>query len=157
MIRINKKFQIIIYVLLVFLLSTYLQLDNSEYFSDIITFLSVTLGFSITAMSIIATSNFSKELYKKESTHNNSKTLLHILIDRFRKSIFIFLITLISILIFLYVKKLDFISYDFWKTEISVKSVMIGNIWYLTILSIYHFINILNLFSKFIIQSSKKM
>lgn len=157
MIRINKKFQIIIYILLVFLLSTYLQLDNSEYFSDIITLLSVTLGFSITAMSIIATSNFSKELYKKESTHNNSKTLLHILIDRFRKSIFIFLITLISILIFLYVKKLDFISYDFWKTEISVKSVMIGNIWYLTILSIYHFINILNLFSKFIIQSSKKM
>jgi|SRR5699024_1528707 len=157
MTSINKKIQVIIYLSFVFLLSTYLYLDNSEYFSDIITFLSVTLGFSITAMSIIATSKFSKELYNKESPYNNSKTLLHILIDRFKKSIIIFLITLSSILLFFYVKKMDFIVYDFWKTEISVKSIMIGNIWYLTILSIYHFVNVLNLFSKFIIQSSKKM
>lgn len=153
----SKIIQIIIYLLFVFLLSTYLHLDNSEYFSDIITFLAVTMGFSITAMSIIATSRFSKDLYQKESPSDNSKTLLHILIDKFRKSIIIFLTTLSLILFFFYIKKLDFTTYNFWKTDISFKSIIIGSIWYLTILSIYHFINVLNLFSKFIIQSSKKM
>lgn len=155
----NRKiiFRIFIYIIFVFVLSTYLNLDNSQYFSDIITFLSVTIGFSITALSIIATSQFSKELYKKEDKKNNSKTLLHTLIDKFKIAITVFLGTIVSILIFYYLDDVNFVDYKFWKTHISIKTVLVGNTWLLTILSIYHFVKVFNLFTKFIIKNSKIM
>lgn len=67
----------------IFLLSTYLHFDNSATFGHILTFLSITTGFTITALSIIATSNFSKDLYKKEAPDDNSKSLLHQLVGKF--------------------------------------------------------------------------
>lgn len=57
-------------------------------FSDIVTFISIATGFSITSLSIIATSTFSKNLYQKEDSKDRSKTLLHVLVGNFKNSIF---------------------------------------------------------------------
>ena len=43
------------------LFSTMWNFENSSAFDTIATFLSITIGFTITALSIIANSSFSKE------------------------------------------------------------------------------------------------
>ncbi len=53
-----------------------------NFFGVIITYLSITIGFAITAMSIIAASPISNALYKIE--YKQSKTVLDELIDRFK-------------------------------------------------------------------------
>ena len=87
-------------IILVILLMTKWNFDNSSAFTSILTFLSIIAGFSITALSIIETSNFSKELYLKESPKNNSLTLLHELISIFKNATLLFIITIILILLF---------------------------------------------------------
>lgn len=141
----------------ILLLSTYLYYDNSSTFGHILTFLSVTTGFTITALSIIATSNFSKDLYKKETPDDNSKTLLHKLVDKFEKSTVTFVSAIILILIFsLLIEPTNFNEWSFSNTNISLKTVLSGLIWFLTFRSIWLFIVLLRMFSKFVIQSAKR-
>jgi hypothetical protein len=142
---------------MIFLLSTYLYLDKTDLaFGHIITFLSIIAGFCITALSIISTSNFAKELYKIEDPHDNSKTLLHNLTDTFKNCILSSSIAIVLILINFYFSNLGFCKLEFLGTWISVKSVIIGGIWYFTIVSIIVFIRLVFLFSKFVIQSAKR-
>ena len=144
-------------VIVIFFLSTYLYLDKSDLaFGHIITFLSIITGFCITALSIISTSNFAKELYKLEDPKDNSKTLLHNLIDTFRNCILSSSITIVLILATFYFSNIVFCRIEFLKTFISVKTVIVGGIWYFTIVAIIIFIKLVFLFSKFVIQSAKR-
>ena len=80
--------------------ATYLHFDNSKTFENILTFMSVTIGFSITALSIIATSSFAKDLYKQEAPKDNSKTLLHQLVGKFSNATIAFTTAITLILIY---------------------------------------------------------
>jgi len=140
----------------ILLLSTILHFDNSSTFGHILTFLSIITGFTITALSIIATSNFSKDLYKKEAPDDNSKTILHQLVAKFEKSTITFVSAIILILIFSLVEPINFKEWSFSNTVISLKTVLSGLIWFLTFRSIWLFIVLLKMFSKFVIQSAKR-
>lgn len=153
-----KKFSfILISSITIFFLSSFLfSKESNDAFGHIITFLAIIIGFCITALSIVATSNFAKDLYKQEDPKDNSKTLLHNLTDLFKSSIIISSITIVLILVFFYIGKLDFYSFGFCSTCISIKTIIVGSIWYLTIVSILQFIRLILLFSKFVIQSVKR-
>ncbi|HNP20139.1 MAG TPA: hypothetical protein PKL31_16995 [Fulvivirga sp.] len=140
----------------ILLLSTYFHFDNSSTFGHILTFLSITTGFTITALSIIATSNFSKDLYKKEAPDDNSKTLLHQLVGKFEKSTLTFVSVIILILIFSLVEPTNLKEWSFSNTVISLKTILSGSIWFLTFRSIWLFVDLLRMFSKFVIQSAKR-
>lgn len=106
---------------IIILLSTWFNFDNTQTFSHVLTFLSVTTGFTITALSIIATSDFSKVLYKKESVNDNSKTLLHELVNKFEKSTLTFTTVIILILIFSFIEPINFRVIIYFNTKISFK------------------------------------
>lgn len=152
----NKVIFYVLSIICIFAFSTILYLESSvKAFSHIITFLSIIAGFCITALSIIATSNFAKELYKIEDPKDNSKTILHNLIGTFTNCIVSSSITIILILLIFYIGDLNFKSYDFSGLNVGIFKVMIGAIWYLTIVSIYIFLKLVFLFSKFVIQNAK--
>lgn len=147
---------ILISVIAVFMLSSFLYLEKTiDAFGHIITFLSIITGFCITALSIIASSNFAKALYKKEDPKDNSKTLLHNLTNMFANCILSATIGIVLILSSFYLSVIDFCKYEFCDTFISFKTVLIGTIWYLTIFSIIQFVNLVFMFLKFVIQSAK--
>lgn len=153
----NKSLFFIISVIAVFAFSTILYLENSvEAFSHIITFLSIITGFCITALSIIATSNFAKDLYKIEDPKNNSKTILHNLINTFTKCIITSSSTIILILISYYISDIKFQIFQLLNLNISLKTIIVGLIWYFTIISIILFFKLVFLFSKFVIQNAKR-
>lgn len=135
------------------LLWTKWSFDNSNAFTSILTFLSIISGFSITALSIIATSDFSKELYQKESSKNNSLTLLHELIAIFRNSTLLFVFTIILILLYEFVPDLEYIVFQVPNYSLTYDKLIKGLIWYMTILSFGAFIYLLLTFSKFVIRS----
>ncbi|MEN9548620.1 MAG: hypothetical protein RIR12_1211 [Bacteroidota bacterium] len=155
--QIAKKITLYILSLgIIFLFATYLHFDNSKTFENILTFLSVTIGFSITALSIIATSSFAKDLYKQEAPKDNSKTLLHQLVGKFSNATIAFALAITLILIYSFIEPIELKSFEFWQTKVSLKSILSGIIWYLTFLSIWLFIDLIKLFAKFVIQSAKR-
>lgn len=154
-----KIFKYIIFLVFVgttsFILSTKINL-NSDVFVTIATFLSITIGFTITALSIIATSKFSKRLYEVESDKDNSKSLLHILVHSFKKST-IFFIATISLIIFLglFPDKQEFYSY-FLDREFEFLSILKIAILIFTLISLLSFIDLFFTFSKFVIKSGSE-
>lgn len=140
----------------IFLLSTYLHFDNSATFGHILTFLSITIGFTITSLSIIATSNFSKDLYKKEAPEDNSKSLLHQLVGKFEKSTLTFASGIVLILVYSLIEPVTIKECSFFNTDISFKTILSGLIWFVTFWSIWLFLDLLKMFSKFVIQSAKR-
>jgi hypothetical protein len=153
-----KIFRSIVFLLLslvlIFLLLTKWNFDNVSAFDTIASFLSITSGFTITALSIIATSPFSLSLYQLEDKKDNSRTLLHILVGEFRNSMYLFISTITLILIhkfFLFSQNTLFHLKCF---PISLFGISKSIIWYLTTLSIISFISLFIKFSKFVTKSA---
>lgn len=140
------------------LFSTMWNFENSSAFDTIATFLSITIGFTITALSIIATSSFSKELYKIEDEKNNSKTLLHILINLFKTSTLIFIATIGLIITYKFIPTPKTIVpiFNFKSYPITLLTLLKSGIWCFTIISFYYFIKLFETFSKFVIKSAIK-
>ena len=131
---------------------------NNKAFDVVATFLSITTGFTITALSIIATAPFSKNLYEQESKKNNSKTLLHELVDIFKISMILFIVTISLItLLNLFTEEYPATSITIFKNKITTLEILKSLILYLSILSLISFINLLNTFSKFVIKSGKSI
>ena len=143
-------------LLLLLLFSTVWNYDNIPAFESISTFLSITTGFTITALSIIATTPFSKELYKIEDRKNNSKTLLHVLIDQFKTSTLIFITTIGMILVYKFIPHQQKTLFTIKTYPISLGIILKSSIWYLTIISFASFIKLFNTFSKFVIKSATR-
>lgn len=145
---------IVVSVFLLLMLMTKWNFDNSSAFDIISTFLSISTGFSITALSIIATSSFSQKLYRIESIKDNSKTLLHILIGRFKTTTVIFILTIGLILIYRFSPE----NFDTILTiciyPISLSVILKSVIWYLTLISFASFFGLFNVFIKFILKSA---
>lgn len=154
----KKILFVIVSVIVVIAFAAFLSFDNSKAFESIITFLSITTGFTITALSIIASSTFSKQLYSIEEAEDNSKTLLHTLVYQFKNSTLLFVATIA--LIFLYYFFVE--DEKTWRIAVilnhnfSFPIILKATIWYLTILSFWNFINLLLLFSKFVIKNATK-
>jgi len=154
----KKVFFVIISVFVVIIFAAFLNFDNSKAFDSIITFLSITTGFTITALSIIANSTFAKQLYQIEEENDNSKTLLHTLVYQFKNSTLLFIATIALILLYFFIDDKEII----WKTviilnqEFSFPIILKATVWYLTILSFWNFIKLLLVFSKFVIKSVTK-
>lgn len=92
---------LLIIVFFIFFISTYLifpflSFHNifKELISNIITFLSIILGFYFTCISILFSSKYMHNL-KKEDSHNKTQRLIHTLITYFKSSIYTALITII--------------------------------------------------------------
>jgi hypothetical protein len=151
-----NKFILILFIFGIVVFSTIFNHKNSGAFDSISTFLSITIGFNITALSIIANSEFSKKLYSIESENDNSKSLLHELIELFRKSMRIFLTTIILILIYKFLPEKNAFCFEvvIKKYPISFCIILKSTIWCLTILSFYYFINCFNVFSNFVIKTA---
>lgn len=148
---------IIFSVLIILIFSINVNLNNKA-FDVVATFLSITTGFTITALSIIATSPFSKNLYQQESKKNNSKTLLHELVDKFKISMILFIVT-ISFIIYLNLFKDNYVakSITIFKNKTTTLEILKSSILYLSILSLISFILLFNTFSKFVIKSGKSI
>lgn len=154
-----KIFKYIIFLVFVGAISFWLSLKielNSDGFGIIATFLSITIGFSITALSIIATSKFSKRLYEVESDRDNSKTLLHNLVHSFKKSTLFFIATVFLIIVLgLFPDKQTFYFY-FLVTKFEFLSVLKMIIIFFTVISLLSFIELFFTFSKFVIKSGSE-
>lgn len=148
-----KKLSSILYIIAFFLFLTIWKIEEKEILNSIVTFLSITTGFTITALSIIATSKFSQKLYSIESEEDNSKTLLHELVDKFKSATKIFLITIALILIFPFVSLYDSNNFYLLTYCIEPSHIIKSMVFSLTILSFYKFVSLLILFSKFVIKS----
>lgn len=153
-----KNILFIIFSIIIILIFTVNLNLNDAAFNVVATFLSITTGFTITALSIIATSPFSKNLYDQESRKNNSKTLLHELVDKFKISMILFIVT-ISLITFLNLFTENYIakSITIYKTKITTLEILKSTILYFSILSLISFIILFNTFSKFVIKSGKSI
>ena len=151
-----KIIKIVIVLILIFLFSSYFYTDKSSLaFAHIVTFFSIIIGFCITSLSIISTSKFSKKLYSLESSEDNSKTLLHELLDKFEKCIIYASIVIFSILIFYYLSDFKFGKIIFYKTHLSFSKLINGIIWTFTLVTIIYFFKLIKMFKKFVVQSAK--
>lgn len=141
---------------LVTLFLTEWNFENETAFDTIASFLSITTGFTIAALSIIATSPFSISLYKQESEVDNSKTLLHELVDKFKHSTYLFIATIGSILVFkfFHLSKIDLFCIGTY--SISLNDIFKSAVWYLTVCSFTAFAILFSTFSKFVIKSASK-
>lgn len=130
-----------------------INLDNIP-FEIIATFLSITTGFTITALSIIATSSFSKNLYKMEKKDDNSQSLLHVLISKFKSSTFLFVLT-IGLIIFHGFFDEKFIGpiFRIYGNSFSVIELIRAAILYTTLLSFISFVILFKTFAKFVTKA----
>lgn len=153
--RLFKIFKIIISILLLVSFATiWYRKDSYDAFEIVATFLSIVIGFTITGLSIIATSKFSKNLYHIEQDGNNSKTLLHVLIGKFSTGTYVFISTILLIIIHRYFQLGD--VNIIYKVSLTYDQVINSIICYLTLLSIYHFTRLFKVFCQFITQESRE-
>ncbi|NHQ60565.1 hypothetical protein G9409_08190 [Chlorobium sp. BLA1] len=153
-----KKILLIAFSIVVILIFSLMTNINNKAFDVVATFLSTTTGFTITALSIIATSPFSKNLYDQESKKDNSKTLLHELVDKFRVSMMLFIAT-ISLIIFLNLFPENYIAttITIFKNKITTIEILKSTALYFSILSLISFLILFITFSKFVIKSGKSI
>jgi len=130
--------------------------DNDKAFGIISDFLAIMTGFTITALSIIATSKFSTELYAIEDEKDNSKTLLHSLVSKFKNSSLTFVSTITLILIYKYFEGGNQIIFTAFENQVTFRIILKSIVWLMTLVSLIRFIELINMFSKFVIKSAKK-
>ncbi len=151
-----KKLKTFIYTITslacILILLFYFNYDTSKAFSNIVTFISINIGFCITALSIIANSSFSKKLFSIQDSHDNSKTLLHILISRFISAIIVFLTTIAFVFIYDFVSMGELVNINIIGKHFTLTALIQAFVWYLTILSFYKLISVLALLGKFIVR-----
>jgi hypothetical protein len=140
-------------ITIIYFLLHYVNVGDNV-FSDVVTFLSITIGFGITSLSIIATSKFSSNLYAMEDRSNNSRTLLHVIVYKFRSSIILFTTT-IALIFFYYIFSKNCMRCNVnLLLNINIISLLKAVIEYLTIWSFGLFLSLVITFSKFVIKSA---
>lgn len=126
---------------------------NYKSFEVIATFLSIFIGFCFTALSIVSTSKFSKKLFQLESINNNSKTLLHELIDEFKYAIIYSSICIIQIIIYFTLDETDkYILFE--NSHITIKFLLSYLIILFTIISFFYYFKLVKNFLQFILKEA---
>lgn len=145
-------------IVIIALFSTVLNYNNGRAFDDIIYFLTIATGFNITAFSIIANSPFSSKLHNIEDKNDNSKTLLHVLVNKFRNSTLLFLCTIALILFYYFINSdtnVTHVKCEIYGYTITFPVILKSTIWYLTIISFIKFYSLSKVFSQFVIKSAE--
>lgn len=154
-----KKYKIVINILLIGLyfviLFKFVKNINPKSFEIIATFLSIAIGFCFTALSIIATSKFSKKLFGIESNFDNSKTLLHELLDKFKLALKYSSICILFIIAFFTIpEKTDYSFKLFKEIDFSIKETFSSLILLFTVLSIYYYFDLIKKFIQLVLKES---
>ncbi len=153
----NRFFLLFALILAFTVIFSWFDVETSSSFEMMMGFMSITIGFSVTALSVVASSKFSKTLYGKQGSSNN-KTQLHDLIDLFKNANFLFLFNIAIIFIH------SWFSNGWLKTlglVIKEKSWNLGHlfeglIWAILCVSIFEFYKLFNMFCMYIIQEAQK-
>lgn len=156
-----KNYKIITSILLIglyfFIMYRFVKNINPKSFEIIATFLSIAIGFCFTALSIIATSKFSKKLFGIESNSNNSKTLLHELLYKFKLALNFSSICILFIIAFFTIpEKTDYSYKLFNELNLSFKETFSSLILLFTVLSIYYYFDLIKKFIQFVLKESSK-
>lgn len=121
-----------------------------------ITFLSVEIGFCITALTIIAGSSFAQRLYEIEPLNNNGTTLLHQFIERFKRAVYCSVATISLILIYLFVDCSSSLKFIYYSIKLPYTSVLNAIIGILFVYSLYYFYSLFNQFCLFMLQETRE-
>ena len=134
------------------------NLGFSGKISDLLSFLSIAIGFCITSLSLIATTKFSQTLYNIQSKNRNDKTLLHELIQIFQTANYYFLILICLIICYLFIENIfegNFIKHNIsWQIE--TKNIFQSCITSLIFISLYKFYRLIQILGKYVIQAAKE-
>ena len=147
---------VVVFVFFASLILMKLGFDNDAAFSSILTFLSVIIGFSITAMSIIAVSDFSDDLYMMESNENNDMTLFHELVQEYKRAVLLFVFTVFLILVYYFMPKDNQWLVTLPQYELYLKAFVKELVWCFSLLSLFVFVRLFLMFTKFIVRTVAK-
>lgn len=137
----NWDLRLFVIVLLISLIVGYFMEFKPEIYSDLITFLSIILGFEITSLSVLFNTPLKKSLYDR--TNKIYKTELHRLRDFFNFSLWIGIISICII----FVIPDDFEKKIIYEKIIITKSLVVLPILSSTIFCFYKtFKDLLNIF-----------
>ena len=102
---------IVLYIQYKFLSDYYL---SNELVSNIIVFLSIIFGFYITSLAIFVTSKYVSDLYQTLDKDNPASTLLHTLVNKYKKGLNIALVTILYLFLvqFIYSGDLQGVSFS---------------------------------------------
>lgn len=147
-------------VYLLYLISTsylivayrYMPIDKDYKFEEVLTFLSIVLGFTFTGMTLISGSEFSRKLYNRESKSNNSLTQLHELVEIYYFNAKLFIVNSVLIILFELFNKHLMLT-DFIIVKIDFYKLGYISIVYLTLINCYNFYRLIKLFKNQVIQS----
>lgn len=148
------------FTFLFYLVISKYNLGFSGKISDLLSFLSIAIGFCITSLSLIATTKFSQALYNIQSRNRNDKTLLHELIQIFQTANYYFLILICLIICYLFIENIFkgnsiHIKHNIlWQIEI--KNIFQSCITSLIFISLYKFYKLIQILGKYVIQAAKE-
>jgi len=115
--------------------------------SDLIVFLSIMFGFCATSLAIFSTSKYMGALYKVQDISNNSRTLLHTLIGKYKLGLNC---SLISVLYFLF---LEVFALNFGTTQsVSLLNPLSLGIFPLVVLNFYFGFTLMSTLTKVVIK-----
>lgn len=136
---------------------SWFNVKSSASFEMMLSFMSITIGFSVTALSLVASSSFSKVLYGKAGKSNN-KTQLHDLIDLFKQANSLFLVNIMLIFLHSWFNQewLESVSFSLKVVVVNLGHLFEAIVWGLLILSVIIFFRLFNMFCSYIIQEAKK-
>jgi hypothetical protein len=152
-------------LLLFIIFVNYFKIDNDKAHDSIIAFLSIGVGFCVTAISLLASSNFSKKLYSIESRKNNSMTLFHEFIAKFKKTFGLCILTILIVFIYKFLSTENqtpatadvYLLFHYYKLElnfyffkVSIVRSFNALIWFFLSLSLISFTEVVNLFVAYV-------
>lgn len=157
----KSKFHIIIHIVIlsfIYYATTIHNIGFNGKFSDLLSFLSIAVGFCITSLSLIATTKFARVLYLEQSKDNNSQTLLHHLVQKFQKANFSFFSGIVSILVYLLISdsklNLNPIIYGY---NISILKLIETLVIFFILIGMWQFIKLMKIMGQYVIQSGKQI
>lgn len=88
----------------------------------LLTVFSIFFGFYITSYAVFATSKYLSKLYEIEDENDNSKTLLHNLLDKFKNAVYCLLMSIVYLIILYililigskYANYAEYLAYCLW-------------------------------------------
>lgn len=155
-----KKILLILKFILFLILNMFVllyKIDTSEKLSDFLSFLSISIGFCLTSLTLIATTKFSKNLYERRSTVNN-KTLLHELVDKFQEANLCFFAIIFIIFSHIVLQKTDGLFFKLiiiFDKEYSINTLFQSQVIFLMLIGLRSFFELISIVGQYVIQSSK--
>ena len=130
------------------ILQHYMEISfQKEFISTLLTVFAIFFGFYVTSFAVFATSKYLPSLYQIEDKNDNSKTLLDILLEKFRFSTHVLLFSIVYLIFFYILMEND--------TGIFI-SLFTHILWGILFLNILYIFRSISIFIKVTRQSAKE-